>query len=48
MVFLQGPPMRSKLSYLAERHLKRLIQQGSHDSVIDAQTSMDLVKLKIQ
>ncbi|KAK9809331.1 hypothetical protein WJX73_005933 [Symbiochloris irregularis] len=43
----RGPPMRSKLSYLAERHLKRLIQQGSHDSVVDAQASMDLVKLKV-
>lgn len=32
---------------LAERHLKRIIQQGEHDSVIDAQAAMDLVQLKI-
>lgn len=47
-VFMQGPPMRSKLSYLADRHLKRLIQAGSHDSVQDAQAAMDLVLLKIK
>lgn len=44
----KGPPMRSKLSYLADRHLKRLIQAGSHDSVQDAQAAMDLVLLKIK
>ena len=45
---MQGPPLRSKLSYLADRYLKRVIQTGSHDSIQDAQAAMDLVLLKIR
>lgn len=44
---LQGPPFKPALRVLAERHLKRIIQQGEHDSVIDAQAAMNLVQLKI-
>lgn len=32
---------------LADRYLKRTIQQGEHDSVVDARAALDLVKLKI-
>jgi RNA exonuclease 1 len=32
---------------LAERYLRRAIQQGSHDSVVDARTALDLAVLKI-
>ena len=40
--------MRSKLSFLTEKFLKRLIQAGSHDSIQDARAAMDLVLLKIK
>ena len=43
----QGPPFKPALRILAERYLRRSIQQGEHDSVIDAQAALDLVKLKI-
>lgn len=33
---------------LAEKFLKRKIQDGSHDSVVDATTALDLAKLKIK
>lgn len=45
---LKGPPARSALKVLAQRFLKRKIQEGSHDSVVDARTAMDLVHLKIK
>ena len=44
----QGPPFRSALKVLAQRFLKRRIQEGSHDSVIDARTALDLVHLKVK
>ena len=44
----KGPPARSALKVLAQRFLKRKIQEGSHDSVIDARTAMDLIHLKIK
>ena len=45
---IQGLPYRSALKVLAQRFLKRRIQEGSHDSVIDARTALDLVHLKIK
>ena len=47
MPCIQGPPFKPALRILAERHLRRIIQQGEHDSVIDANAALDLVKLKI-
>ena len=44
----QGLPYRSALKVLAQRFLKRRIQEGSHDSVIDARAALDLVNLKIK
>lgn len=43
----QGPPYKPALRILAERYLRRTIQQGEHDSVIDARAALDLVKLKL-
>ncbi|KAL3156377.1 hypothetical protein ABBQ38_000691 [Trebouxia sp. C0009 RCD-2024] len=43
----KGPPCKPALRVLAERYLKRTIQQGEHDSVVDASAALDLVKLKI-
>ena len=42
----RGPPFRSKLSSLAEKHLARRIQEGTHDSVADARATMELALLK--
>eukprot|EP01083_Nonionella_stella_P092944 260302_1 len=45
-----GPPVKSSLKYLARTHLKKDIQTGGakgHDSVEDAVTALELVKLKI-
>lgn len=42
----RGPPFRSKLSSLTEKHLKRRIQEGTHDSVADARATMELALLK--
>ena len=47
-IHTQGLPYRSALKVLAQRFLKRRIQEGSHDSVIDARTALDLVNLKIK
>ncbi len=44
---MQGPPAKPALRFLTERHLKRVIQQGEHDSVVDARAALDLAKLKI-
>ena len=44
---MQGPPYKPSLKVLAERFLKRPIQQGSHDSIDDAKAAMDLALLKI-
>lgn len=44
---LQGPPCKPALRVLSERYLRRTIQQGEHDSVVDACAALDLVKLKI-
>lgn len=44
----QGPPFRSALRVLAERHLKRSIQKQTHDSADDARAAMDLVLLKLK
>ena len=48
LICTQGGTWKSALRFLAERHLKRRIQDGSHDSVIDARTAMDLTLLKIR
>ena len=42
----RGPPFRSKLSALTEKHLSRRIQEGTHDSVADARATMELALLK--
>eukprot|EP00210_Caulerpa_lentillifera_P003653 g3487.t1 len=43
-----GFPRRSSLKYLAKRHLNRVIQHGSHDSVLDAQIALELARLKVE
>ncbi|KAH3671820.1 hypothetical protein WICMUC_004538 [Wickerhamomyces mucosus] len=43
----KGPPFKSSLKYLTQSFLGRTIQDGSHDSVTDAQSCLDLVKLKL-
>ncbi|KPI88104.1 hypothetical protein ABL78_2791 [Leptomonas seymouri] len=42
-----GLPYKNALRFLAQRYLKRRIQQGSHDSAIDALVSAELVQLKL-
>jgi len=52
----RGPPLKSSLKYLAQRYLSREIQKGhgtmgpgaGHDSIEDARTCLDLVKLKCE
>jgi RNA exonuclease 1 len=47
----RGPPLRSSLKYLAQKYLRREIQQQDckgHDSVEDALAVLDLVKLKCE
>ncbi|KAG0278270.1 hypothetical protein BGZ95_004346 [Linnemannia exigua] len=47
----RGPPSRPSLKWLAHRWLSRKIQNGGengHNSVEDALTCMDLIKLKIE
>ncbi|KAK9835492.1 hypothetical protein WJX74_001422 [Apatococcus lobatus] len=44
----RGPPFKPALRVLASKFLKRTIQTGSHDSEIDARTTMDLAQLKIK
>lgn len=49
----RGPPAKPSLRWLADKYLKRSIQQGEsdgsgHSSVEDATACMDLVKLKLQ
>ena len=43
----RGPPFRTKLSALTEKHLGRKIQEGTHDSVPDARATMELALLKM-
>lgn len=42
----RGPPFKPALRVLSERLLNRRIQDGSHDSVADAQATMALARLK--
>lgn len=44
----RGLPYKSSLKFLATKFLKRSIQEGEHDSVVDARTAMDLALLKIE
>lgn len=44
----KGLPYKSSLKFLAAKFLKRSIQEGQHDSVVDASTAMDLALLKIE
>ncbi|PNH04739.1 Small RNA degrading nuclease 5 [Tetrabaena socialis] len=44
----KGPPFKSALKILARRFLRRSIQEGSHDSAVDARTALDLALLKIK
>jgi hypothetical protein len=43
-----GPPARCALRVLASKYLRRTIQQGAHDSAVDARAALDLVALKIR
>ncbi|KAH3687875.1 hypothetical protein WICPIJ_001168 [Wickerhamomyces pijperi] len=43
----RGPPFKSSLKYLTKQYLNRVIQEGSHDSIIDSLSCLDLVKLKL-
>lgn len=47
-MIMQGPPFKPALRVLASKFLKRTIQVGSHDSEVDARTTMDLAQLKIK
>ena len=47
-VDFQWPTQQHSLRHLAAMHLKWTIQQGSHDSKIDAIAALRLVKLKLQ
>lgn len=44
-----GLPYRYGLRFLANKYLQRFIQDNSegHDSIEDAKTSLDLIKLKV-
>ncbi|KAG5484168.1 hypothetical protein CUR178_07322 [Leishmania enriettii] len=42
-----GLPHKNALRFLAQRYLQRRIQQGSHDSAIDAIVSAELTQLKL-
>lgn len=46
----RGPPYKPSLKWLAQKWLKRVIQESKqgHDSAQDASTCIDLVKLKIE
>ncbi|WIA31649.1 hypothetical protein OEZ86_002529 [Tetradesmus obliquus] len=44
----RGPPYKSSLRYLASKYLQRAIQEGEHDSAVDARAAMDLTLLKIE
>lgn len=43
----RGPPYKCALRVLAQRHLRRAIQGGAHDSVADARAAVDLALLKV-
>ncbi|CCW65239.1 unnamed protein product [Phytomonas sp. EM1] len=43
-----GLPYKNSLRFLAMRYLGKRIQQGSHDSAMDAQISLELVQLKLE
>ncbi|KAK3986927.1 RNA exonuclease 1 [Cladorrhinum sp. PSN332] len=49
----RGPPLKSSLKYLAQKHLNREVQKGGgtlqgHDSVEDARTCLDLIRKKCE
>lgn len=47
----RGPPLKSSLKWLAQKYLSREIQKGGaqgHNSVEDARSCLDLVKLKCE
>lgn len=47
----RGPPLKSSLKYLAQKHLNREVQKGGitgHDSVEDAKTCLDLIRKKCE
>ena len=45
---MQGLPFRSALRRIALKFLKITIQDGEHDSIVDAKTALDLAKLKMK
>ncbi|KAK4230714.1 RNA exonuclease 1 [Podospora fimiseda] len=49
----RGPPLKSSLKYLAQKHLNREVQKGDgtiqgHDSIEDARTCLDLIRKKCE
>ncbi|KAK7196325.1 Exonuclease [Novymonas esmeraldas] len=42
-----GLPYKNALRFLAQRYLQRRIQQGAHDSAVDALVSAELAQLKL-
>ncbi|KAK4170165.1 RNA exonuclease 1 [Cladorrhinum sp. PSN259] len=49
----RGPPLKSSLKYLAQKHLNREVQKGDgtvqgHDSIEDARTCLDLITKKCE
>ncbi|KAI0448522.1 hypothetical protein F5B21DRAFT_497282 [Xylaria acuta] len=46
----RGPPLKNSLKFLAQRFLKREIQNrtGGHDSIEDSKACLDLVKIKCE
>ncbi|CAM1507135.1 Fc.00g067760.m01.CDS01 [Cosmosporella sp. VM-42] len=47
----RGPPLKSSLKWLAQKYLNREIQKGGasgHNSIEDAKTCLDLVKVKCE
>jgi DNA polymerase III epsilon subunit-like protein len=44
----RGLPYKSSLRHLARSFLRRTIQDGEHDSAVDATAAMDLVLLKVE
>ncbi|KAI0555053.1 hypothetical protein F4679DRAFT_569815 [Xylaria curta] len=46
----RGPPLKNSLKFLAQRFLKREIQNrtGGHDSIEDSKACLDLVKMKCE
>lgn len=44
----RGPGYKRSLRHLAKEFLGKTIQDGAHDSVVDAKTALDLLRLKVR